>query len=263
MLNARLVLLGLFVILVPASTTSSHVIQSGASCYVGDRSIDWYLQLRDPEQAEFVDRYRKGFELTYEIAKADLKGLFQGQNIETNARLKTPSSIREKIIRKRAGIQPYHCFRDIGDIIGLRIIASNYAAFSDIDHTVKAHFVVDKLDVQISSARNSQYRAVHYDVMLDGRRGEIQLHTRRSTLLADASHTLVYKGPFIDNSDVKDYVAALSFAIHQLDSNENAALPDVPVGLPQEAKECFAKLLARLNVLSVAGPFDSTPVCSN
>ncbi len=259
----RIVLLSLCAFFTPVPTAIAQPVNAAPRCHVGDPSIDWYLSLDESQQAKFVDQYRQGFSFTYEIARINLKELFPGPDIVADGRLKSISSIREKIERKRAEKKTYRCFRDIGDIIGLRIIVPDYSGLPDIDKAIKSNFVIDKIDNQISSDQQSEYRAVHYDITLDGRRGELQVHTRRSTLLADVSHKLVYKGPFKDNSQVKAYVAALSYAIHELDSSQNKALPDLPDRLPPEAEACFVKLLARLSSLSVTGPFDSAPVCNN
>lgn len=261
MRTTRIIVLVLLSFLVPAQALTTTPTQYAPPCHVGDPSIDWYLNLPKSSQDKFINEYHKEFEHTYDMAVGELKNLFAAPYLTpilTKSRLKSIDSIQEKLTRKN-----YRCFRDMGDIIGLRIVIPDYATLSYIDHVVKERFSVDKVDVQISASPTVEYRAVHYDITIDGRRGEIQVHTRRSNLLADASHKLVYKGPYKDNTHVKDYVAALSYAIYLLDSKLNATLPDQPDGLPDDAKLCFSDLLQRLKSISLTERFELLPVCAN
>jgi ppGpp synthetase/RelA/SpoT-type nucleotidyltranferase len=180
---------------------------------VGDHSIAEYEALNPAEQTKFVERYRQKYSSAWSQALDALRASHSDPPFRVMGRLKSVQSIQEKIIRKK-----YHCFAELTDIAGTRLIIPNYAALPLVTKNIERQFLIREKQDLLRDEGRTGYRAIHYLAWVNGRIVEIQIHTQRSTLWAEASHQLVYKGPFSDNHAVVSYLFRLSEVIFLLDS---------------------------------------------
>src|SRR5206468_13099127 len=111
---------------------------------------------------------------------------------------------------------------------GARVLITDDAALPLVRQSFENHFVIRGSEDLLRDVRESRYRALHYLAWVENRPVEIQNHTVRGTLCADASHQLVYKGPFGDNQTLISYLYRLSDVIFLLDSGLPGQIPEVP-----------------------------------
>ncbi|MEE8257942.1 MAG: RelA/SpoT domain-containing protein, partial [Acidobacteriota bacterium] len=138
--------------------------------------------------------------------------------------------------RRKEGCKGYKCFSSLTDIAGVMLVIPNYAAIPMVTHTVENEFdVKEKIDI-INDQRGNGYRAIHYVVVVDGHHVEIQIHTARGNIWAFLIHTLVYKGPYEENSNVDKYLIEVSRRIFLLDPGVATQFPPIPADLPPPAK---------------------------
>ena len=213
--------------------------QTFPACKAGDYSVAQYRSLNPTQQAQLVENYRKQYSPALEKVRATLKDAHLDPPFYVLGRLKTVDSIEEKLSRKE-----YTCISDLTDIAGVRIIIPSYAALPLVTQSIESMlFIVEKEDF-ILDQRRTGYRAIHYLTTVNNRAVEIQIHTHRGTLWAEASHRLVYKGPFSGNRAVISYLNRLSDAIFRLDSGLLQELPPVPETLPPPAREDLTNVVA-------------------
>jgi ppGpp synthetase/RelA/SpoT-type nucleotidyltranferase len=205
-------------------------------CKVGDYSIAEYERLSPKQQSDFTENYRQKHSSAWKQALEALRAAHRDPPFQVIGRLKSVASIQEKISRKQ-----YHCFSQLTDIAGTRVIIPNYAALPLVTQDIETQFVIREKEDLIKDVRETRYRAVHYLVWVEDRPVEIQIHTYRGTLWADASHRLVYKGPFSDNQNLISYLSRLSDTIFLLDSGLPGQIPEIPEKLPPEAKQLLKK----------------------
>ena len=215
-------------------------------CKVGDYSVAEYERRSADQQAAFVEAYRQRHSAAWKLALEALQAAHGNPPFQVIGRLKTTASIQEKITRKK-----YRCFSQLTDIAGTRLLIPNYAALPLVTQHIENQFVVREKEDLIKEVRPTRYRAIHYLVWVDDRLVEIQIHTYRGTLWAEASHRLVYKGPFADNQPLISYLERLSDVIFLLDSGLPAQVPEIPEALPLEAKERLQKTVAGVKEVSV------------
>ena len=215
-------------------------------CKVGDHSVADYQRQSPAQQAAFAEAYRQRHSAAWKLALETLQAAHGNPPFQVIGRLKTAASIQEKIARKR-----YRCFSQLTDIAGTRIVIPNYAALPLVTQYIENQFVVREKEDLIKDVRSTHYRAIHYLVWVEDRPVEIQIHTYRGTLWAEASHRLVYKGPFSYNQPVIAYLNRLSDAIFLLDSGLSGQIPEVSEALPPEAKERLKKTVADVKAVSV------------
>ncbi len=178
------------------------------ACKVGDYSVAEYERLGPGQQAEFVETYRQKHSSAWKQALEALRAAHGNPPFQVIGRLKAAASIQEKIARKK-----YFCFSQLTDIAGTRLIIPNYAALPLVTQNIENQFVIREKEDLLRDVRESRYRALHYLAWVEDRPVEIQIHTYRGTLWADASHQLVYKGPFGDNQTLISYLYRLSDVI--------------------------------------------------
>jgi ppGpp synthetase/RelA/SpoT-type nucleotidyltranferase len=222
----------------------------GAACKAGD-SVAEYQGLSPDRQLQFVEKYRQQYSPALEKVRAALKASHPEPPFRVLARLKVVDSIQEKISRKK-----YNCLSEMTDIAGARIVIPSYAALPLVTENIeRALKIVEKEDF-ITDQRGTGYRAIHYLAEVDGRVVEIQIHTHRGTIWAEASHRLVYKGPFSQDKAVIAYLNRLSEAIFWLDSGLLRELPDVPQSLPAEAREDLKKVVVGVRDYGLQSAFE-------
>ncbi|HEY2990596.1 MAG TPA: RelA/SpoT domain-containing protein [Candidatus Binatia bacterium] len=225
-----------------ACTQVAAPTQAQAACPAGDYTVAQYQNLTPAQQTQFVENYRRQYAPVLEKVLETLRASGLDPPLRVLGRLKVVESIQEKIVRKK-----YACFSELTDIAGARIIIPSYAALPLVTQNVEnALRIVEKEDL-IMDRRGTGYRAIHYLALVDGRLAEIQIHTHRGTIWAEASHRLVYKGPFADNQAVISYLYRLSEAIFWLDSDHLRELPMVAGALPPDAREDLIKVVASIN----------------
>lgn len=215
-------------------------------CKVGDVSVAEYERKSPDQKAAFVEAYRQRHFAAWKLALEALRTAHGDPPFQVIGRLKTTVSIQEKIARKQ-----YRCFSQLSDIAGTRLIIPNYAALPLVTHNIENQFVVREKEDLVKEVRPTRYRAIHYLVLVEDRPVEIQIHTYRGTLWAEASHRLVYKGPFPDHQPLISYLERLSDVIFLLDSGLPAQIPEVPETLPPAAKEMLKKTIAGVKDASV------------
>ena len=224
----------------PLKPSRSHL-----DCKVGDYSVAEYQRLSPAQQAEFVETYRQKHSSAWKQALEALRAAHKDPPFRVLGRLKTAPSIQEKIARKK-----YRCFSQLTDIAGTRVVIPNYAALPLVTQNIETQFVIREKEDLIRDVRESRYRAIHYLAWVEDRPVEIQIHTYRGTLWADASHRLVYKGPFSDNQSLISYLARLSDVIFLLDTGLPGQIPEIPEATPPEAKEFLRKTVANIRDVS-------------
>jgi len=215
------------------------------ACKVGDYSVAEYERLGPGQQAEFVETYRQKHSSAWKQALEALRAAHGNPPFQVIGRLKAAASIQEKIARKK-----YFCFSQLTDIAGTRLIIPNYAALPLVTQNIENQFVIREKEDLLRDVRESRYRALHYLAWVEDRPVEIQIHTYRGTLWADASHQLVYKGPFADNQTLISYLYRLSDVIFLLDSGLPGQIPEVPETLPPQAKAILKKTVADIRDVS-------------
>jgi len=224
-------------------------------CTVGDYFIEDYQRLPPKQQNEFVESYRQKYSSALRQALDELRALHSDTSFQVLGRLKSVPSIREKIVRKK-----YRCFSELTDIAGTRLVIADYAALPLVTERIERHFFVREKQDLMRDEEKTGYRAIHYLAWVDGRVVEIQIHTRRGTLWAEASHRLVFKGPFADNQALVSYLRRLSQAIFLLDSGLQGQIPQAPEALPAEARKILTETIADILAVgkrSVDGSIDS------
>ena len=236
----------LFALRVPADAQPLTLSPYQRDCKVGDYAVAEYERQSAEQQAAFVEAYRQRHSAGWKQALEALRTAHGNPPFQVIGRLKTTASIQEKIARKQ-----YRCFSQLTDIAGTRLIIPNYAALPLVTQYIENQFVVREKEDLIKDVRSTHYRAIHYLVWVEDRPVEIQIHTYRGTLWAEASHRLVYKGPFSDNQSVVSYLNRLSDAIFLLDSGLPGQIPEVSEALPPEAKERLKKTVADVKAVSV------------
>ncbi|HEY3303612.1 MAG TPA: RelA/SpoT domain-containing protein [Candidatus Binatia bacterium] len=221
-----------------------------AACKLGD-SVAEYRNLSPAQQTQLVEKYRQQYSPALEKVRAALKAPHPDPPFRVLARLKVVDSIQEKISRRK-----YNCLSEMTDIAGSRIVIPSYAALPLVTENIeRALKTVEKEDM-ITDQRGTGYRAIHYLADVDGRIVEIQIHTHRGTIWAEASHRLVYKGPFSQDKAVIAYLNRLSEAIFWLDSGLLRELPDVPQSLPAEAREDLKKVVVGVRDYGLQSAFE-------
>ena len=215
-------------------------------CKVGDVSVAEYERQSVEQRVAFVEAYRQRHFVSWKLALEALRAVHGDPPFQVIGRLKSTASIQEKISRKQ-----YRCFSQLTDIAGTRLIIPNYAALPLVTHNIENQFVIREKEDLIKEVRPTRYRAIHYLVLVEDRPVEIQLHTYRGTLWAEASHRLVYKGPFPDHQPLNSYLERLSDVIFLLDSGLSAQIPEVPEALPPAARETLKKTVAGVRDVSV------------
>ena len=215
-------------------------------CKVGDVSVAEYERQSPEQQVAFVEAYRQWHSVAWKLAVEALRAAHGNPPFQVVGRLKTGANIQETIARKK-----YRCFSQLTDIAGTRLVIPNYAALPLVTQNIENQFVVREKEDLIKEVRPTRYRAIHYLVWVDDRPVEIQIHTYRGTLWAEASHRLVYKGPFADNQALVSYLERLSDVTFLLDSGLAAQIPEVPEALPPSAKEILKKTVAGVKDVSV------------
>lgn len=216
-------------------------LQAKAACKAGDYTVAHDQGLDPAEQNRFVENYRLQYAPVLEKVLGALRAAHPNP-FRVLGRIKTINSIQEKVSRRK-----YACFSELTDVAGARIVIPSYAALPIVTQNIERAFsIVEKEDL-IHDRRGTGYRAIHYLVMVDGRIVEIQVHTHRGTIWAEASHRLVYKGPFSDNRAVISYLNRLSEAVFLLDSGLLRELPDVPSTLPAAARDDLVKVVAAIH----------------
>jgi ppGpp synthetase/RelA/SpoT-type nucleotidyltranferase len=215
-------------------------------CKIGDYSVAEYERQSPDQRAAFVEAYRQKYSFAWKQALEALRAAHENPPFQAVGRLKTLVSIQEKISRRK-----YRCFSQLTDIAGTRLIIPNYAALPLVTQNIESQFVIHEKEDLIKDVRATRYRAIHYLAWVEGRLVEIQIHTYRGTLWAEASHRLVYKGPFADNPSVISYLDRLSDVIFLLDSGLPGQIPEVPEALPPAAKESLKKTVAEIKAVSV------------
>jgi ppGpp synthetase/RelA/SpoT-type nucleotidyltranferase len=217
-------------------------LQAKAGCKAGDDTVAQYQGLGPAEQNRFVENYRRQYAPVLEKALGALRAAHSNPPFRVLGRIKATDSIQEKVSRRN-----YACFSELTDVAGTRIVIPSYAALPLVTQNIERAFsIVEKEDL-IPDQRGTGYRAIHYLVTVDGRIVEIQVHTQRGTIWAEASHRLVYKGPFSDNRAVISYLNRLSETVFLLDSGLLRELPDVPSTLPAAAREDLVKAVAAIH----------------
>jgi ppGpp synthetase/RelA/SpoT-type nucleotidyltranferase len=225
-----------------SSSAQAQLIKSNLAqrdCKVGDYSIAEYQRLSPRQQTEFIETYRDKHSSAWKQALEALRAAHGNPPFQVIGRLKSVASIQEKIWRKQ-----YRCFSQLTDIAGTRVIIPNYAALPLVTHNIENQFVIWEKEDLVKEVRETRYRAVHYLVWVEDRPVEIQIHTYRGTLWAEASHQLVYKGPFADSQMLTAYFSRLSDIIFLLDSGLPGEIPEIPEAIPAEAKATLKKLVA-------------------
>lgn len=249
-MNRKIISLALSALLLAVSFTAeaqpTTANRDQRECRVGDYSIAEYERLSPKQQAEFIETYRQRHSSPWKQALEALQAAHKNPPFQVVGRLKTASSIQEKISRKK-----YHCFSQLTDIAGTRLIIPSYAALPLVTQNIENQFVVREKEDLVKEVRPTRYRAIHYLVLVEDRPVEIQIHTYRGTLWAEASHRLVYKGPFPDHQPLISYLERLSDVIFLLDSGLPAQIPEVPEALPLAAKEMLKKTVAGIKDVSV------------
>ena len=215
-------------------------------CKVGDYSVADYERQSAAQQAEFIEAYRQRHSAAWKLALEALRAAHGNPPFQVIGRLKTGASIQEKIARKQ-----YRCFSQLTDIAGTRLVIPNYAALPLVTQYIENQFVVREKEDLIKEVRPTRYRAIHYLVWVDDRPVEIQIHTYRGTLWAEASHRLLYEGPFAENQLLVSYLERLSHVIFLLDSGLPGQIPEVPEALPPGAREVLKKTVAGVKDVSV------------
>jgi ppGpp synthetase/RelA/SpoT-type nucleotidyltranferase len=225
-------------------------LQSAVACTSGD-SVAEYQSLSPAEQSQFVEKYRQQYSPALEKVRAALKAPHPEPPFRVLARLKVVDSIQEKISRKK-----YNCLSEMTDIAGARIVIPSYASIPLVTQNIESGLKIVEKDDFITDQRGTGYRAIHYLAAVDGRVVEIQVHTHRGTIWAEASHRLVYKGPFSDDKAVIAYLNRLSAAIFWLDSGLLRELPDIPETLPGQAREDLKKVVVGVRDYSLQSVFE-------
>jgi len=215
-------------------------------CKVGDVSVAEYERQSAEQRVAFVEAYRQRHFAAWKLALEALRAAHGDPPFQVIGRLKTTASIQEKILRKK-----YRCFSQLSDIAGTRLVIPNYAALPLVTHNIENHFVIREKEDLVKEVRPTRYRAIHYLVLVEDRPVEIQIHTYRGTLWAEASPRLVYKGPFADHQPLISYLERLSDVIFLLDSGLPAQIPEVPEALPPAAKETLKRIVAGIKDVSV------------
>ncbi|RPJ60938.1 MAG: hypothetical protein EHM23_08665 [Acidobacteria bacterium] len=205
--------------------------QSEWRCAIGDPPVHEYQSLPPNKRTVFVERYRWLYSMPLQKTLDALRAVFSEPYFHVLGRLKSVPSIQEKIVRKK-----YLCFSELTDVAGTRLVIVDYAALPLVTERIERHFSVKEKQDLLRDEAKTGYRAVHYLVWVDGRIVEIQIHTRRGTLWAEASHRLVFKGPFADNPALVTYLCELSQTIFLLDSGLQGQIPEIPEALPAEAR---------------------------
>lgn len=247
--SAKTIWLVLFTVLV-SQPARAEPDRYAAPCKLGDTNIEWFLAQPPLTQNAIVDEYRKNFQASMGVIELSMKNTFKKPQYLTKNRLKKAKSTIEKIRDKT-----YRCFSELGDISGHRVIIGDWSSLPNVEEKIRLIFDVRKYDYKIGLQKKLTYRGVHFDVLVDGRMAEIQIHTRRGTIVADASHSLVYKGPFSSNADVKAFLEKLSWAVFLRDIGESSGLPAPGNSLPLEAKACLDEVVKEIETVTVSGDF--------
>jgi len=245
----RLIACALLAAQIACAPAAAPSLQS-AACKLGD-SVAEYRSLSPAQQTQLVEKYRQQYVPALEKVRAALKAPHPDPPFRVLGRLKVVDSIQEKIVRKN-----YNCLSEMTDIAGTRIVIPSYAAIPMVTQNIERGLKIVEKDDFITDLRGTGYRAIHYLAAVDGRVVEIQVHTHRGTIWAEASHRLVYKGPFSDNKEVVSYLNRLSEAIFWLDSGLLKELPDVPATLPREAREDLTKVVAGVRDFGLQSAFE-------
>ncbi|MCH7759980.1 hypothetical protein IIA15_01045 [candidate division TA06 bacterium] len=123
-----------------------------------------------------------------------LNGIFPPRNIQS--RLKTTNSIHNKA--KLAGIEP----EDLNDIAGTRVILPDDNAVKSAADKVREQFEVVEEDNFMDDPRGGYYNAIHFQLIKDGKKVELQLKSKRSLARANLAHDFIYKNGHLKDQDV-------------------------------------------------------------
>ncbi|NKB88811.1 MAG: hypothetical protein GKS06_11395 [Acidobacteria bacterium] len=246
-------------VLAPVTVARRLSSANTINCKLGDYATADFFALPPDEQDLFLTEFRAKYAATLRATRDALRALLPRPVYMVSFRLKTSVSIKEKITRKG-----YSCFSQFSDIVGTRVIAPAYASFGAIQRTITDTFDVAKAENLLDDKPGGGYRALHYDVIVLGRKAEIQVMTRRMAAFTESSHPLAYKGPYAEPNDpskdtpeakaVRGYLKKLGDAIHELDRGNSATLPPIPATLPDDAQERLNKTMVKLVSLSSIDP---------
>lgn len=145
------------------------------------------------------------------------------------SRIKSPKSIKEKLVRKNLTVNTANIVNHLDDIIGLRIVCSFIPDVYDIVSTIaqsKNIIIKERIDY-ITNPKTSGYSSYHLIVFvpiyLKGKveyvPAEIQVRTVAMDFWASLDHKIQYKfdGDTIPD-DVKNELYNYSLAITELDT---------------------------------------------
>lgn len=246
--RTNLIIPGCIALAILAFTPAQNVV---IPCPPGDLAIDAYRNLSESKRTEALTSYRSDFSGALSAAEDKLHPQIENTPILIETRLKTLESLKEKILRPG---KHYNCLSEVTDIAGIRLIIPDYAALPWIQDLIKKDFNVLSEENLLSNRRESGYRAVHFLISIDNRIAEIQVHTLRGLLWADASHKLFYKGPFKGNAEMEKFLINLSDAIYLLDSGMAAEIPSPPSTLPDQAVESLERAVSQIKKVGHPGP---------
>jgi putative GTP pyrophosphokinase len=188
----------------------------------------------DAWTATFAERERTFEDLRIEVEKV-LVDAIDAVPLKIHvplSRVKTISSFREKIVKKRNEGEPYHDpFTEMHDIVGVRITCLFLDDLDVVDGIIRELFEDIKHDDKVKNVPHDKfgYRSVHYDCHLptsfSGPRYdhiktitfEIQVRTILQDAWAVVEHTLGYKGPNSIPDESKADFAALVGLFHLAD----------------------------------------------
>lgn len=241
--------------------------------------------------AELLSDYQEQqphFQALLEEAHAVVSGLVSEAGIKIHditARLKTPSSLAEKLRRKGR----YSQLSEVTDLVGLRVITYFERDVTAVARLLEAHFEVDwEHSVDKSKMLDPDrfgYMGVHYVLRLDGQTQgfEVQIRSILQHAWAEIEHDLGYKSREAVPREVQRRFYRLAgllevadeefMAIHRLSQDYAATLPQRIQDDPEnvfidaqsmgvlihspEIQELDSQLAQTLNMLLLTGWPDS------
>jgi ppGpp synthetase/RelA/SpoT-type nucleotidyltranferase len=194
-----------------------------------DRARSPYYVPIEKVQA-FIDQFRP----TYDSFTADFHSSF-AQFGQTEARFKNADSLQEKLVRKGYGLD------HVADVVGTRITV---ASIKDLNAARLAIYdkygsAIIKEENKVNRADDSGYRALHFDLRVNGMPVEVQLRTARQSKFAEWCHPTVYKGALNGLPRAISYARRVSSALYRADLGGKYEQPECPPAVLR-AKGCFA-----------------------
>lgn len=176
---------------------------------VSDKPTDYHIALGEALASKFpgritpqdaAEQIRQASQMAYDAIPVgdrmskNMLATVSGDT-EVDARIKSPASAVEKLLRKS---DEYSNLSQLNDMIGMRIVTKGENALADREPVLamlKSKYNMIELDDSTDKVRIDGYRAINMVVedRATGQRAEIQLKTENQQTWSDWSHDRIYK----------------------------------------------------------------------